>query len=150
MAPHDKDLENGDPNAEASNSSGTELDDLDEYTALQKYITTYRDPKDAQAENAAKADASDVKKSHPWWQFWRRGSSSKAQPGKDPGAVPDSWLDVDIKQGIQSNLVAERRKQFGWNEIATEKENMFKKFLGYFMGPILYGTFADHVRFALL
>lgn len=39
----------------------------DEYTALQKYISTYRDPKAAQAEQA-EANATDAKKGKAWWQ----------------------------------------------------------------------------------
>ena len=40
----------------------------DEYTALQKYISTYRDPKAADSpENQAK-DGADAKKGKAWWQ----------------------------------------------------------------------------------
>jgi len=53
--------------------------------------------------------------------------------------VPDEWLQADIKQGISSHEVESRRKRFGWNEITTEKENLFIKFLMFFTGPILYG-----------
>lgn len=113
------------------------LEDLDEYTALQKYISTYRDPKAAAAEDN-QADAEDAHKSKPFWQFWRRGSSENAQPG-DPGVVPEEWLETDIKQGITNADVEARRKKFGWNEITTQKENLFIKFLLFFTGPILYG-----------
>lgn len=41
----------------------------DEYTALQKYISTYRDPKAALADEAnAKKDAKDAGKGKLWWQ----------------------------------------------------------------------------------
>jgi magnesium-transporting ATPase (P-type) len=53
--------------------------------------------------------------------------------------VPEEWLQADIKQGISNSDVEHRRKRFGWNEITTEKENMFIKFLMFFTGPILYG-----------
>ncbi len=40
----------------------------DEYTALQKYISTYRDPRAADsAENQVK-DTDDAEKSKAWWQ----------------------------------------------------------------------------------
>lgn len=71
-------------------------------------------------------------------QFWRSGNSGQAAD-KDAGVVPEELLDADIKQGITSQQVEERRKRFGWNEIATEKENLFIKFLMFFTGPILYG-----------
>ena len=48
-------------------------------------------------------------------------------------------LEADIKQGISSHEVEQRRKRYGWNEITTEKENLFIKFLGFFTGPVLYG-----------
>lgn len=48
-------------------------------------------------------------------------------------------LEADIKQGISSSEVEQRRKRYGWNEITTEKENLFIKFLGFFTGPVLYG-----------
>lgn len=75
----------------------------------------------------------DVKQ--PWYKF---GSKKKAA-GADPGAVPDEMLEADIKQGISSAEVEQRRKRYGWNEITTEKENLFIKFLGFFTGPVLYG-----------
>jgi len=47
-------------------------------------------------------------------------------------------LEADIKQGLSNHDVETRRKRFGWNEISTEKENLFIKFLSFFTGPILY------------
>ena len=73
-------------------------------------------------------------------QFWRSGNSSQATD-KDAGVVPEDWLEADIKQGISNSDVENRRKRFGWNEITTEKENLFIKFLMFFTGPVLYGKF---------
>jgi magnesium-transporting ATPase (P-type) len=112
----------------------------DEYTALQKYISTYRDPK-AHAAEDAEANAADAGKGKAWYQFWRSGNSGNAT-GADPGFVPDEMLEADIKQGISSHEVEQRRKRYGWNEITTEKENLFIKFLGFFTGPVLYGKFS--------
>ena len=81
----------------------------------------------------------DVKQ--PWYKF---GSKKKAA-GADPGAVPDEMLEADIKQGISSAEVEQRRKRYGWNEITTEKENLFIKFLGFFTGPVLYGKFSPYL-----
>ncbi|KAK4985066.1 hypothetical protein LTR66_008286 [Elasticomyces elasticus] len=138
----DKDLENGDTGAERNRSrkwstAPGNIEDLDEYTALQKYISTYRDPKEKLAEESAGKNAADAGKPKSWWQFWRSGSSSKAVSGDD-GVVPPEWLNADIKQGISNADVENRRKRFGWNEITTEKENLFIKFLLFFTGPILY------------
>lgn len=71
-------------------------------------------------------------------QFWKSGTSG-ASDDADNLVVPEEWLDVDIKQGISNTQVEDRRKRFGWNEITTEKENLFIKFLMFFTGPILYG-----------
>ncbi|KAI6786718.1 hypothetical protein KC327_g19011, partial [Hortaea werneckii] len=131
----DKDMENGgegDRSRKWSQAPGN-IEDLDEYTALQKYISTYKDPKAAeQAEGGNdEEDGGSTKKS---WQFWKKDTS-----GPTDMTVPEEWLEADIKQGITNQQVEERRKKFGWNEIVTEKENLFLKFLGFFTGPVLYG-----------
>ncbi|KAK0654248.1 Plasma membrane ATPase [Lasiodiplodia hormozganensis] len=104
---------------------------LDEYAALQKFITTYRDPKAAHAEE--EAEEGEAKKA-PWYAPWKK---SKGGPGGDL-TVPPAWLEADIQTGISESDVQARRKKFGWNEIVTEKENLFLKFLGFFQGPVLY------------
>ena len=43
------------------------MDATDEYTALQKYISTYRDPKAASADDPD-ADEGKKKKPKKWWQ----------------------------------------------------------------------------------
>lgn len=146
MARHPEDLENGDVDGERSLSHDGGYDNLDEYAALQKYITTYRDPKAAALEEEDHLkNAIDARKSGHWWAFWRRGTSSEAA-GSDTGVVPDDWLNADIKQGISAAQVDQRRKRFGPNELASEKENMFLKFLSYFTGPILYGELSSRLE----
>lgn len=124
--------------------------ELDEYTALQKFIVTYRDPRAQMFEDeaAAKAAGGDVQKKAPWYAFWRKGGSDKTSAG-DPGTVPDDWLESDFKHGISAAEVENRRKRFGFNELTTEKENMFIKFLTFFTGPILYGTSSRHQSLGL-
>lgn len=53
--------------------------------------------------------------------------------------MPEEMLCTDIMHGISASEVDNRRRRFGWNEITTEKTNLFKQFLSYFTGPILYG-----------
>jgi len=112
------------------------FDGMDEYTALQKYIQLYRDPRSQPTGTAA--DAADAGKGKHWWQFWRAGTSPKAVPGKDDGAVPEDMLNTNIRHGITSTEAENRRRRYGWNELTTEKTNLFKQFLSYFQGPILY------------
>jgi magnesium-transporting ATPase (P-type) len=151
----DKDLEKGDrkgdhPRSKSIASSGRrgsrresvypqDYDELDEYTALQKFIVTYRDPRATLFADAdAEKHAADVHKGGPWWQFWRKGGSKNAT-AVDEGVVPPDWLDTDMHKGISDSDVEARRRRFGFNELTTEKENMFIKFLTFFTGPILYG-----------
>lgn len=100
----------------------------DEYTALQNYITLYRDSRPAEAM------ADTTPKMPKWWQIWK---STPQVSG--PVTVPDDWLNTDMRTGLSSHDVETRRRRFGWNEISSEKTNLFKQFLGYFQGPILYG-----------
>jgi H+-transporting ATPase len=142
----DKDLENGAPNHDRAQSrkwstAPGAIEDLDEYTALQKYISTYRDPKERAAEEAAAgADGADAGKKKKGWQFWK-SAGPKVNPN-DASVVPEEWLDADIRQGIANHDVESRRKRYGFNEISSDKENLFIKFLMFFTGPILYGTFS--------
>lgn len=137
----EKDLENGDPKRERiSFADGWDPDkDEGEYANLIRYISTYRDRRFSKAPSQVSgddvADASQPKK----LPFYRRilGQSSKAG---DLYEVPEEWLNTDIKQGLTAHEVEERRKKTGFNELVTEKENMLVKFIGYFRGPILYGT----------
>lgn len=111
--------------------------DLDEYTALQKFISTYRDPRAQMLEDAANEDITETKK--PWYAFWKKSAEPTA--GDGTLVVPADWLNADIKQGVSSSDVETRRRRFGFNEIASEKENMFLKFVGFFTGPVLYGMY---------
>ena len=63
--------------------SMTEFEGMDEYTALQKYILFYRDPR------AGGHSTEEAPKKKAWWQFWKSGSATAATPIQDAGAVPD-------------------------------------------------------------
>jgi H+-transporting ATPase len=139
---YDKDVERGNSTAETARyksfSDPKALQDLDEYTALQRYITGYRDPRAAVLEgddDDKNAKAARGKKS---WQFWKSGGDSENAAGSDTAVVPDEWLNADIRKGISNSDVENRRKKFGWNELTSEKTNLFKQFLSYFTGPVLY------------
>jgi len=111
--------------------SMTEFEGMDEYTALQKYILFYRDTR-----TNPHAEPSQKKKA--WWQFWKSGSPTAAVPIQDAGAVPDDYLNTELRTGLTSSDVEQRRKRYGFNEISSEKTNLLKQFIGYFTGPILY------------
>lgn len=135
-----KDLENGDTKRERiSFADGWDPDkDEGEYANLIRYISTYRDRRFSKAPSQVSgddvADASEKKKK-PFYKRW----FTQGDGAGELYEVPEEWLDTDIKQGLTSAEVEARRKKTGFNELATEKENMFLKFVGYFRGPILYG-----------
>ncbi|KAI1172265.1 E1-E2 ATPase-domain-containing protein [Nemania sp. FL0916] len=111
--------------------------DLGEFEALDRFITSYDHDRRASLGSAAVSA-----RRRKWWQFWKSDEVvAQGLPGPATttiGKPPDAWLDTDIHRGLPSAVVEERRKRFGWNELASEKENMFEKVVGYFTGPILY------------
>ncbi|KAJ9191703.1 hypothetical protein DTO164E3_8735 [Paecilomyces variotii] len=124
------DVENGDNTRTAPdlNDGGN----LDEYTALNRYISTARDKRRGSTSEAGGLDDGKEKKK-PWYAFWQKDKDTS-----EGFVCPEEWLDTDIRQGIPSSAVEPRRKKSGWNELATEKENPILQFIGYFRGPILY------------
>lgn len=109
----------------------------EEYSNLVRYISTYRDGRRKSTISiGSQAPAGDDEKQPPKWKFWAKKQTASDGTGFVP---PEEWLNTDMKQGLSEADLAPRRKQAGWNELTTEKENLFIKFLGFFRGPILYG-----------
>ncbi|KAH3668243.1 hypothetical protein OGAPHI_001997 [Ogataea philodendri] len=52
--------------------------------------------------------------------------------------VPEELLRTDPKVGLTSDEVTRRRKKFGLNQMAEEKENLVLKFCMFFIGPIQF------------
>lgn len=50
-------------------------------------------------------------------------------------AVP-TFLQTDLKRGLSTQLVEERRAVWGYNQLEEKKVNPFLLFLGYFWGPM--------------
>lgn len=133
------DLENGDASNEKSHSMAIPNEgELDEYSGLVRYISTYRDGRRKSiASSVGAAEGSDEPTKQPWWAFWRQAKGD----ARFEFIAPEEWLTTELKRGLSNQDVETRRKKTGFNELTTEKENMFIKFLMYFTGPILYGTF---------
>lgn len=146
MAP-DKDVENGDPVAEKSRDQAWDPEkDEGEYGNLIRYISTYRDRRFSKAPSQVSEqdlDPDQKKKT----SFFKR-LLGKGETSQELYEVPEEWLETDIKQGLSSSEVEQRRKHTGYNELTSEKENMFLKFLGYFKGPILYGKLTASLAYA--
>jgi len=130
MAPP-TDFENGDVEKDGRRSMAMDDNqDMGEYGNLVRYISTYRDGRRGSTASGA-GDAAKPKKTH-WWSKKKGGAEGSGFE------TPDDWLTTDMKAGLTSAEVENRRRKTGWNELTTEKENLFLKFLGYFKGPVLY------------
>ena len=62
----------------------------------------------------------------------------EAQPGMSARPIPEELLNTDTRKGLTHAEVIERRRRYGLNQMAEEKENLIKKFLMYFVGPIQF------------
>lgn len=125
-------VENGEHSRHAPADDGN----LDEYSALNRYISTARDSRRGSASESGAREGEEGQK-RPWWKFWGK----KEQDGDEGFVIPDEWIETDLHSGLSVNDVEPRRKKAGWNELSTEETNFFIQFLGYFRGPILYGKF---------
>ena len=132
MAPLNGDVENGDVEKEQRREAEPTDAEMGEYGNLVRYISTYKDGRRGSMVSSLNDDEEPKKK---WYQFGKR----KGAGGDGSFETPEEWLTTDMRQGLSHNDVESRRKKTGWNELTTEKENMFLKFLSYFQGPILYG-----------
>lgn len=52
--------------------------------------------------------------------------------------VPEELLQTDPRVGLTNADVLARRKKYGVNQMKEETENLFLKFLSYFVGPIQF------------
>ena len=127
------DLENGDPIHEIEACHKLDDHNADEYTSLLNYISNYHDKCEADA-----TDDGNKMRGVPWYAPWRHLTRRKQIDTHC--VVPEEWMNTDIKLGLSALEVESRRAKSGWNEITTETENLFLKFLSYFTGPILYGN----------
>ena len=92
----------------------------EEYANLVRYISTYRDGR--RKSTASELGMDDEPGKRPWWAPWRGRRKKTAVDGNFE--VPDDWLDTELKQGLSTHDVENRRKKTGFNELTTEKENM--------------------------
>ncbi|KAJ5710880.1 Plasma membrane ATPase [Penicillium malachiteum] len=124
------DVENG----ERHERTTTEANDggLDEYSALNRYISTARDGRRGSTSSAAALSTKAAKKSS--WKFWAKTDDTVEEGWQ----APEEWINTDLRSGLSSSDIEPRRKKCGWNELVTEKTNIFIQFIGYFRGPILY------------
>ncbi|KAJ5738414.1 Plasma membrane ATPase [Penicillium malachiteum] len=123
------DVENGERHERT-----TEVNDggLDEYSALNRYISTARDGRRGSTSSAAALSTKAAKKSS--WKFWAKTDDTVEEGWQ----APEEWVNTDLRSGLSSSDIEPRRKKCGWNELVTEKTNIFVQFIGYFRGPILY------------
>ena len=137
-----RDLEVGNAAEEDRRSITNEKEvELDEYSNLVRFISTYRDAHSGVEVVEEQEDYDDKKR--PWYAFWR-----KEQTAGGAIEIPSDWLETDINTGLTHEEVERRRRKTGYNELADIRENMFLKFVGFFRGPVLYGTFSPSLPIA--
>lgn len=71
---------------------------MDEYSALQKYIQFYRDPRAAQLEFKPK------EKKNPWWKFWA-SNNNNASAIADAAVVPDDVRSLPIPLALLPSML---------------------------------------------
>ncbi|ODQ79262.1 hypothetical protein BABINDRAFT_38362 [Babjeviella inositovora NRRL Y-12698] len=60
------------------------------------------------------------------------------EEGVSAKPVPEELLQTDLHTGLNDAEVTKRRKKYGLNQMAEEKENMIVKFIMFFVGPIQF------------
>ncbi|KAJ4369929.1 plasma membrane H+-ATPase [Neocucurbitaria cava] len=62
----------------------------------------------------------------------------EAQEGGAGRLIPEELLQTNTRTGLTSGEVLLRRKTFGLNQMKEQKQNLFLKFLMFFVGPIQF------------
>lgn len=121
------DIENG------ASAARPEYEDekLGEYGQLVRYISKYKGREEGEKLAAEEEEAANAGKK-------KKGKKSKGSDGAG-FETPDDWLNTSMRQGLSASEVENRRRKTGWNELTTENESLFWKFIGFFKGPVLYG-----------
>lgn len=136
----DDDTESSPHTTHVDSPEEEDIQNTDEYTALNRYISTYR----GSGQAAAGHEDAESNPKRVWYAPWKtsksiHGTTSTSKDGKEePFKPPKEWLETDISRGLHGGEVEERRKHTGFNELVSEHENMWLKFVSYFMGPIQY------------
>ncbi|KAJ7101648.1 plasma-membrane proton-e [Mycena epipterygia] len=110
---------------EAPSYDGEEYDVLLRYAKDQAELASKRSDEEEEGEQQQK---------RLWYAPWKTVTVKSDKEKK----IPDDWLQTNMTQGLADGDVDTRRKQFGFNELQSPKENQFLKFISYFRGPILY------------
>ncbi|KAJ7223598.1 hypothetical protein GGX14DRAFT_694453 [Mycena pura] len=127
------DLESG-PSTPTSPSHKDEAPSYDgeEYDALLRYV---RDQAALVSEGGDDDDdEGEGQQKRLWYAPWKKVTVKSDKEKK----IPDDWLQTNMTQGLADGDIDTRRKQFGFNELQSPKENQILKFISYFRGPILY------------
>ncbi|KAJ7120689.1 plasma-membrane proton-e [Mycena crocata] len=111
---------------EAPRYDGEEYDVLLRYAKDQAALASQGSDEDD--------DEGDRQTKRLWYAPWKKITTKSDKEKK----IPDDWLQTDMSKGLGDSDVDTRRKQFGFNELQSPKENQFLKFVSYFRGPILY------------
>ncbi|KAF5344035.1 hypothetical protein D9757_014354 [Collybiopsis confluens] len=130
------DIEQGDPERETNSHRSDEQSSLDlqgdEYDVLLKYVE-FEARKQARGKEEGDEE-SEGETRRLWYAPWKKVHTTD----KKEKSVPPDWLNTEMTKGLSEDEVVKRRKEFGYNELQSQKENQILKFISYFRGPILY------------
>ncbi|KAH9833091.1 uncharacterized protein C8Q71DRAFT_840132 [Rhodofomes roseus] len=107
-------------------------DEGDEYDILLRYAQDEAAKLERGEDDEDEEDEGEERRL--WYMPWKKVRTGSHKEKK----VPADWLRTDMQQGLPSSEIEKRRKSFGWNELQSQEENQFLKFISYFRGPILY------------
>lgn len=73
--------------------------------------------------------------------------AEKTTAATDLEAIPLNGLcETDFARGLSTSEVLRRRKKFGLNQLKEDKENLFLKFVLFFVGPIQFVMEVSNIR----
>lgn len=130
--PYDQTSSQTTVNGESGVQTPENHDNDNEYTEfdalVDELIKEYGEPQD---EHISETEQSGSKT--------KKLRSKCKKPGTtDRETVPETVLHTNQHEGLTDAEVHERRKQFGLNEMSDAKQNLLKKFLMFFVGPIQF------------
>lgn len=75
--------------------------------------------------------------------------AEKATAATDLEAIPlNDLCETDPARGLSTSEVLRRRNKFGLNQLKEDKENLFLKFVLFFVGPIQFVMEVSNIRSA--
>ncbi|KAJ6620759.1 putative hydrogen-exporting ATPase [Mycena sp. CBHHK59/15] len=127
-----QDLESGSPTPPPAEKDAAPSYEGDEYDVLLRYANDQAAL--ANKHDGDDDDEGDRPQKRLWYAPWKKVTVKSDKEKK----IPEDWLQTSMTQGLTDSDIDTRRRQFGYNELQSPKENQILKFISYFRGAILY------------